>query len=135
LNQFANAFVAAEAHGPYLSVTATVNVINPADLGVAILGGTPSTLIDAISAGLGKQYVNPPLYTAADCPRFGSLSNCAGVKSDRTDAEVTPEVLPAAAETEAVSQIYQSVTGRTPANATVSTLLLSPVLEGLVTRS
>jgi phospholipid/cholesterol/gamma-HCH transport system substrate-binding protein len=135
LNQFANAFLAAEANGPYLSATATVKVINPADLGIAILGGSPSTLIDAISAGLGKQYVNPPLYTAADCPRFGSLSNCAGVQTDGEAGGVVPEVLPAAAETDAVSQIYQSVVGRRPANATVSSLLLSPVLEGLVTRS
>ena len=68
LNKFASAFLAAEANGPYLSVTVTVKVINPADLGIAILGGSPSTLIDAISSGLGAQYVNPPLYTSTDCP-------------------------------------------------------------------
>ena len=135
LGKFANAFLAAEANGPYLSATATVNVINPADLGVAILGGSPSTLIDAISAGLGSQYVNPPLYTAADCPRFGSLSNCGGVTTGGVAAGLVSKVLPAAAETEAVGQIYQSVAGRPPANATVSSLLLSPLLEGLVARS
>jgi hypothetical protein len=110
-------------------------VKNPADLGIAILGGSPSTLIDAISAGLGKQYVNPPLYTAADCPRFGSLSNCGGAKTGVEAAGFASNVLPAATETDAVGQIYQSVTGRPPANPTVSSLLLSPVLEGLVTRS
>jgi phospholipid/cholesterol/gamma-HCH transport system substrate-binding protein len=135
LSKFSNAFLAAEANGPYLSVTATVDVKNPADLGIAILGGSPSTLIDAISAGLGKQYVNPPLYTAADCPRFGSLSNCGGAKTGVEAAEFASNVLPAATETDAVGQIYQSVTGRPPANPTVSSLLLSPVLEGLVTRS
>ena len=133
LDKFANAFLAAEANGPYLSATATVDVTNPADLGVAILGGSPSTLTDAISAGLGAQYVNPPLYTTADCPRFGSLSNCGGVTTGANAKGAVSEVLPAAAETEAVSQIYQSAVGRPPANATVSTLLLSPVLEGLVT--
>ncbi len=135
LNKFANAFLAAEANGPYLSVTATVKVINPADLGIAILGGSPSTLIDAISSGLGTQYVNPPLYTAADCPRFGSLSNCGGAASSGEIAGLVSKVLPAAEETEAVGQIYQSVAGRPPANATVSSLLLSPVLEGMVTKS
>jgi virulence factor Mce-like protein len=135
LNKFANAFLAAEANGPYLSVTATVKVINPADLGIAILGGSPSTLIDAISRGLGSQYVNPSLYTAADCPRFGSLSNCGGATSGGAVAALASQVLPAAAETEAVGQIYQSVAGRPPANATVSSLLLSPLLEGLVTKS
>ncbi len=135
LNKFANAFLAAEANGPYLSVTATVKVINPADLGIAILGGSPSTLIDAISSGLGAQYVNPPLYTAADCPRFGTLSNCGGAASDGQAAGLVSKVLPAAAETEAVGQIYQSVAGRPPANASVSSLLLSPVLDGMVTKS
>lgn len=134
LDSFAKAFLAAEANGPYLSATATVDVRNPADLGVAILGGSPSTLIDAISSGLGTQYVNPPLYTAADCPRFGSLSNCGAATGGATAALVS-DVLPAGAETEAVSQIYQSVAGRPPASATVSSLLLTPVLEGLVARS
>jgi len=135
LDKFANAFLAAEANGPYLSVTATIKVINPADLGIAILGGSPSTLIHAISAGLGTEYVNPPLYTAADCPHFGSLSNCGGVTTGGDAARLASDVLPATAETEAVAQIYQSVAGRPPANAAVSSLLLSPVLERLVTKS
>jgi phospholipid/cholesterol/gamma-HCH transport system substrate-binding protein len=134
LDKFANAFMAAEANGPYLSVTANINVINPADLGVAVLGGSSSTLIKAISAGLGPSYVNPPLYTAADCPHFGSLSDCDGVATGGS-TNLDSAVLPAAAETEAVSQIYQSVSGRAPANSSVSSLLLSPVLEGLVARS
>jgi phospholipid/cholesterol/gamma-HCH transport system substrate-binding protein len=135
LDKFANAFLAAEANGPYLSVTATVKVINPADLGIAILGGSPSTLINAISAGLGPQYVNPPLYTAADCPRFDSLSNCGGTASGGATAGLVSKVMPAAAETDAVGQIYQSVAGSPPANASVSSLLLSPVLTNLVNKS
>ncbi len=135
LDKFANAFLTAEANGPYLSVTATVKVINPADLGIAILGGSPSTLVNAISAGLGSQYVNPPLYTAADCPRFGSLSNCGGSTSGGGTAGLVSNILPAAQETEAVGQVYQSVAGRAPANPTVSSLLLSPVLESLVNKS
>lgn len=135
LDKFAKAFLAAEASGPYLSVTATVKVLNPADLGIAILGGSSSTLIKAISAGLGTQYVNPPLYTAADCPRFGSLSNCAGASSAGATAGTDSEILPAAEETEAAGDVYQSLAGRPPANPTVSSLLLSPVLEGLVSKS
>jgi ABC-type transporter Mla subunit MlaD len=135
LNKFASAFLAAEANGPYLSVTTTVKVVNPADLGIAILGGSPSTLIDAVSAGLGTQYVNPPLYTAADCPRFGSLANCGGAKSAGDAAGLDSDIMPAAAENEAVGQVYQSVTGVPPTNATVSSLLLAPVLEGLVAKS
>jgi len=123
LDSFAKAFVAATANGPYLSATATVNVINPADLGIAVLGGSPSTLINAIAAGLGPSFVNPKLYTAADCPRFGPLANCNG-----------SGVLPASAQTQAISQIYQAESGQAPANASVSSLLLSPVLQTLITR-
>jgi phospholipid/cholesterol/gamma-HCH transport system substrate-binding protein len=129
LDSFAKAFVAAQ-HGPYLSATATVNVKNPADLGVAVLGGSPSTLINAIAAGLGASFVNPPLYTAADCPHFGSLSNCNHVMT-----AMASRVLPAPAETQAITQIFQAETGRAPANASVSSLLLSPVLQVLITRS
>jgi virulence factor Mce-like protein len=139
LDSFAKAFVAAEANGPYLSATATINVVNPADLGVAILGGSPGTLINAIAAGLGPQYVNPPVYTAADCPRFGALSGCGGTTS--SDGALTAStkdgsyILPAAPETQAISQIYEAEAGSEPADPAVSTLLLSPVLEGLATRS
>jgi ABC-type transporter Mla subunit MlaD len=140
LDNFATAFLAATANGPYLSATATVNVINPADLGVAILGGSPSSLINAIAAGLGPQYVNPPLYTAANCPHFGSLSNCGGVTT--TGASIgakspvlASRVLPATAQTQAISQIYEAESGHAPADASVSALLLSPVLQALITRS
>ena len=135
LDKFANAFLAAEANGPYLSVTATVKVINPADLGIAILGGSPSTLIDAISAGLGTAVRQPTPLHGSRLPALRlpvELWRC----HDRWGSCGTGfDVLPAAAETEAVGQIYQSVAGRPPANAAVSSLLLSPVLEGLVTRS
>lgn len=139
LDEFAKAFVAAEDSGPYLRATATVNVTNPADLGIALLGGSPSTLIHAISAGLGPQYVNPPLYTAADCPRFGSLSGCGGVTTTGTPTggqagQLVSMLLSAAAENQAISHIFQAEAGRPPANVTVSSLLLSPVLEGLATR-
>jgi ABC-type transporter Mla subunit MlaD len=130
LDDFAKAFSAATSNGPYLSATATVSVINPADLGIAVLGGSPSTLIHAIAAGLGPSYANPPLYTAADCPRFGSLSNCNGAALAGASL-----VLPAAAETQSISQVFQAESGHPPANASVSSLLLSPVLQALITRS
>ena len=138
LDNFAKAFLAASANGPYVTATANVNVLNPADLGIAVLGGSPSTLINAIAAGLGPSYVNPALYTSADCPRFGSLANCSGATAARvpgSSGPVVARVLPAQAQTQAISQIFQAESGGAPANASVTSLLLSPVLQALITRS
>jgi virulence factor Mce-like protein len=140
LDNFAKAFLASTANGPYVSATATVKVINPADVGIAVLGGSPSTLINAIAAGLGPSFVNPPLYTAADCPHFGALSNCNGVvtigaRTGSGPAVPASGVLPASAQNQAISQIFQAESGQAPANASVSSLLLSPVLQALLTRS
>jgi phospholipid/cholesterol/gamma-HCH transport system substrate-binding protein len=119
LASWAKAWTAAESAGPYLSVNVDVTVKNPADLGLALIGG-PEAVAD-LSAGFGPGYVNPPTYTAADCPRFGSLhgSGC-------------PVTLAEPAQQDAVADITHAITGVTPPSASVATLLLSPVLEHLV---
>jgi virulence factor Mce-like protein len=149
LDTWAKSWLAAEASGPYLSLTANVSVINPADLGLAVLGG-PDVASD-LAAGLGASYINPATYTSADCPTFGSLSGCGGVTTasattagPKTSAAAelaalissapTP-VLAEPAQTQAVAKIVSAATDRSPADPAVSTLLLSPVLQGLVARS
>ncbi len=154
-NTWAQAWLAAEGiqpnglpvpgHGPYLNVTATVNVLNPADLALAVLGG--SNLQADIADGLGSKYVSPAPYTSANCPRFGRLEGCGGVT---TAADTTPSamaaqlmsqlssasaILPEPAQTNAVNQIVTASTGHPSGNPAVSTLLLSPLLEGLATGS
>ena len=63
LDAWANAWTTAEASGPYLNLTQTEVVVNPADLGLAVLGGPQAAAY--LSAGLGPGYVNPPTYSSA----------------------------------------------------------------------
>ena len=71
LDAWANAWTAAESSGPYLELTQTEVVANPADLGLAVLGGPQAAAY--LSAGLGPGYVNPPTYTSA-----GTMTTDAG---------------------------------------------------------
>jgi phospholipid/cholesterol/gamma-HCH transport system substrate-binding protein len=131
LYNWAKAWTSAESSGPYLDLTADVVVANPADLGLAVLGGpeVESYLAD----GLGPGYVNPATYTSA-----------ASIPSDSTTSEVSAPSLAAAlssapvmaepAQATAISQIISAMNGSKPASTAVSTLLLSPLLEGLVNR-
>ena len=124
LDAWANAWIAAEASGPYLNLTQTEVVANPADLGLAVLGGPEAAAY--LSGGLGPGYVNPPTYSSPGTLPSGSATMLAST--------VAPQI-PGSAETKAVSQIVTAVSGAAPSSPAVSTLLLSPVLENLVTRS
>jgi hypothetical protein len=96
----------------------------PADLGLAVLGG-PS-VASYLTEGLGASYVNPPTYTSADCPSFGSLSGCGGTTtvsattppraprpppSHRDFGPASAPVLAEPAQTQAVGQIVAAATG------------------------
>lgn len=132
LNTWAQSWLAAEGSGPYLSLTANVSVLNPADLGLAVLGGP--NLATYLADGLGPSYVNPPTYTSADCPRFGSLSGCGGTTTTlaSTFASAPTPVLAEPAQTEAISRIVAAATGHQPEDAAVTTLLVAPVLQALL---
>jgi len=154
-NTWAQAWLAAEGiqsdglpvpgHGPYINITATVKVQNPADLALAVLGG--SNVATDIADGLGSNYLSAQPYTSADCPRFGDLSGCGGLTTDAetslsaTAAQLASDlfsgstVLPEPAQTDAVSQIVAASTGHPSGDPAVSTLLLSPLLEGLASGS
>jgi phospholipid/cholesterol/gamma-HCH transport system substrate-binding protein len=127
LDSWANAWIAAEASGPYLNLTQSEVVANPADLGLAVLGGPEAA--GYLSAGLGPGYVNPPTYTSPETFPSGPSGDATTLASTAVPTVLGP------AETRAVSQIVTAVSGSAPSSPAVSTLLLSPVLEGLVTRS
>jgi virulence factor Mce-like protein len=134
LDAWANAWISAESSGPYLNLTQTEVVANPADLGLAILGGPEAAAY--LSAGLGPGYVNPPTYTSAGpVLTHTSPSVPSGSASTVASEASTAPVLSEPAQTRAVSEIVSAVSGSAPASSSVSTLLLSPVLESLVTRS
>jgi phospholipid/cholesterol/gamma-HCH transport system substrate-binding protein len=137
LYAWANAWISAESSGPYLDLTQTEVVANPADLGLAVLGGPQAAAY--LSAGLGPGYVNPPTYSSGpdltDASRSVPSGSASTVASEADQAPVLSEP----AQTQAVSQIVSAVGGSSPSSSasssSVSTLLLSPVLESLVTRS
>ena len=120
LDAWAKAWTAAESTGPYINLTTEVKVANPADLGLAVLGGPD--VVKYLSAGLGPGYVNPPTYSSA-----GSLPAIV-----RDAAAAGPPVMAGPAETAAVSKIVESMTGSAPTSPSVSALLLSPVLAHVV---
>ncbi|MGO9344183.1 MAG: MCE family protein [Acidimicrobiales bacterium] len=128
LNDWASAWTAAESSGPYLDLTTDVVVANPADLGLAVLGGPEAA--DYLSSGLGPGYVNPPTYTSA-----GSIpDDVSSAELAQALAAAPTPVMAEPAESQAVSQIVRAVSGSHTTSAAVSTLLLSPLLTGLVSR-
>ncbi len=128
LNAWASAWTAAESSGPYLNLTTDVVVANPADLGLAVLGGPE--VAEYLESGLGPGYVNPPTYTSAgSIPQDATNSTLA-----ETLAAAPTPVLAEPAESQAVTQIVRAMSGSGSPSAAVSTLLLSPLLTGLVSR-
>jgi phospholipid/cholesterol/gamma-HCH transport system substrate-binding protein len=137
LDAWAKAWTAAEASGPYLSLTANVVVANPADLGLAVLGGPE--MVGYLSAGLGPGFVNPATYSSA-----GSIPASAASTHAKAAASVVASALArslvstpvpamaASAETRAVSQIVGAMSGSRPASPAVAALLVSPLLSSLV---
>jgi phospholipid/cholesterol/gamma-HCH transport system substrate-binding protein len=129
LDTWAKAWTTAESSGPYLSLTDNQMVVNPADLGLAVLGGPEAS--SYLAAGLGPGVVNPPTYTSA-----GAIRGAATKTDTLTSVSSLPNpVLAASAQNGAVSQIVTALHGTRPRARSVATLLLSPVLEGLVSGS
>jgi len=131
LDAWAKAWSAAEASGPYLDLTANVVVANPADLGLAVLGGPEVT--NYLSAGLGPGYVNPPTYTSAGTiPSTAAAARAAAASLARALWSAPAEPMAEPAQARAVSQIVAAMSGSRPESPAVSTLLLSPLLASLV---
>lgn len=120
LDSWARSWSAAESSGPYINLAANVVVANPADLGLAALGGP--TVASYLAGGLGAGFVNPPTYGSSNATLASAVLSAPS------------PVLAEPAQVDAVSQIVSAVSGSPPLSSDVSTLLLSPVLESLVTR-
>lgn len=143
LGNWASAWSKAEANGPYLRFSASLPLADATDIVLAALGGPHARQYAA--AGIGNGRVNPPVYTSAQCPRYGSLAgpSCRGsvgaAAADQPQVIREPQVtvssavVPGPAEQAAVSQVYRGLDGGAPPSSpAVSTLLLSPVLHQMV---
>ena len=134
LDAFSKSVVQAGRAGPFLSVTATVDVKNPANLAAAALGGTPAEILANLQQGLGPALVNPPTYTSGARPTFPALARAAVPPTVAPAAAVAGRVvpsLPADQERAAVLTIASAIGGTQPGSADVASLLLSPLLANL----
>jgi phospholipid/cholesterol/gamma-HCH transport system substrate-binding protein len=129
LDAWAKAWTAAETSGPYLELTANVVVANPADLGLAVLGGPD--MARYLAAGLGAGYVNPPTYTSAGTVP-STLSTRARAALTRAVVSSPAPVMAGPAQVRAVSQVVDAMSGARPEAPAVCALLISPVLASLV---
>ncbi len=107
LDAWAQAWSAAEASGPYINLTQTQVVANPADLGLAVLGGPQAA--SYLEAGLGAGTVNPPTYSSAgDIPASTTALTAATASRSQLMAAITATPAPemaGPAQTRAVGRI------------------------------
>ncbi|HEV3265038.1 MAG TPA: MCE family protein [Acidimicrobiales bacterium] len=135
LDSWSKAFVVAESHGPYLAFSGNLDIAASAQVILAALGVPGSNAL--IEQGLGAQNFNPPTYTAADCPTYGTQkgTNCpkASASAASTQRAVPKLSIPiSAAEAQASVAIATGLNGgKPPPSPAVVSLLLEPLLAGL----
>jgi phospholipid/cholesterol/gamma-HCH transport system substrate-binding protein len=131
-DKWSKAFAAAEEQGPYLSFSGDIDVAGAVQVVAAALGlpGTEAL----VESGLGKQNFNPPTYTAADCPTYGTERgpNCpanAANNANATNSLITGQTMTTPAEEAAAVRIATGIDkDKKPPNSAVTTLLLEPLL-------
>jgi virulence factor Mce-like protein len=133
---WSKAFAAAEAQGPYLSFSGTLNISGSVQIVAAALGLPGSNGL--VEAGLGPQNFNPATYTAADCPTYGTErgANCPGGTANGSSATSTSaraddgaSTLTTPAEERAAVKVATALNkGRAPPSAAITALLLEPLL-------
>jgi hypothetical protein len=132
---FANAFGSAASHGPYLRGNIILTGPDVTEL-LNIATGKPGHAFDQID--------DPPLYTAADCPRYQGMSgpNCGASAAAASASAIRVrgnEVgatgsAGSAEELAAVRSVAAQVTHLPPSQIPdLADLLLGPLLRGSVT--
>jgi hypothetical protein len=132
LDQWSRAWTQAESHGPYLSISSTIDVHNPADLVLAGLGSPDATSLFA--DGLGGGLVDPSVYTAADCPSYGSMAgtDCGSAPGATATANATTASIPGPAEEKAATALLAGLDkGQTLTSPAVTALLVGPILDDM----
>lgn len=101
LTQFASAVAAAESSGPYLKVNANLPVANiSAGVNAALGYDNPASIDQALGS-----MVNPPTYTAANCPEYpGEANPYCGVGGSPDAQPVGAASVPASTVSPALAQ-------------------------------
>ena len=135
LDSWSKAFVVAESQGPYLAFSGNLDIAASAQVILAALGVPGSNAL--IEQGLGAQNFNPPTYTAADCPTYGTQKgpNCpkAANRAASTGASAPKlSILTTPSEAQASASVATGLNGgKQPPSPAVVSLLLEPLLAGL----
>jgi len=124
----ANGFAAAASHGPFLSFSGTATIADPNALVLAGLGLSSSA--QYFEQAMGSSNFNPPAYTAADCPRYGSWASPACAAAAPGSAQ-RAAVADTAAITAGAIELAHGLTGRTPSSAATAGLLLDPLVTSI----
>lgn len=155
LGTWAKAWSSAESSGPYLQFSASVNLANATDLVFAALNAPGTAGANGLGAkALGTGSVDPPTYTAADCPTYGSqrgrcssssaastsaasssAASTSSAVSSRSATRIEPAITTHAEEAAIASLVRTLDRGRSGASPAVSTLLVGPILGSLAVQS
>lgn len=118
-------FTQAASHGPFLQFSGSLQICNDTAMVLAGLGGPTAPY--EFEQAVCPQNFNPPPYTAAQCPRYGTWAgnSCAAGAQGRTLAQ-TP------AATAGVTQMADALAGgHTRGASAVGALLLDPLVAAL----
>lgn len=133
LDAWSTAWTIAESHGPYLTLSSTVSVPNPADAVLASLGAPNA--VSLFAQGVGTNLVNPTPYTAADCAHVPSYCSPTSHASANLAAPTVNAVMPASQQQQALSGIFAGLDhGQPPSSPGVVALILDPLLQGMATQ-
>jgi phospholipid/cholesterol/gamma-HCH transport system substrate-binding protein len=132
--QFADTFSEITASGPYVKVDLVLTGANFAEVFDALAGG-PGHVFDSIT--------DPPLYTAADCPRYDGANgpNCTTITGHGTQAQLlstgagyggASSSVGSRPEVAAVTAAASTITGMPQSSipGSLTDLLLGPLLRG-----
>lgn len=127
LDTWAKAWSSSEGHGPFLTLTSSLSVPNPADLVRAALGDPNADAL--FGQGIGAGLVNPPTYTPGNCPiTYGPVpGRCIGPAGIGVSASQQQQQ-------QALTTIASGLNhGARPSSPAVVSLLLSPLFQSMVT--
>lgn len=130
-------FAQAASHGPYLQFSGSINIYDDQALVYAGLGGPGAGA--AFEQAVGPQNFNPPSYTSAQCPTYGSWTgpNCGASSSARSSGGTTAASAPTTtADTPATDAAVEQVAtglegGHAPPSEATAVVLLAPLLASL----
>jgi phospholipid/cholesterol/gamma-HCH transport system substrate-binding protein len=126
LDTWSKAWTAAESQGPFLTLSNTINVVQPADAVLAGLGDPRG--VSLFAQAIGTNLVNPTPYSSANCTLATSCSLT-------THAATRMSAVSGGQQQQAVAGIAAALDhGQASASPAVATLILDPLLRAMASQ-